>query len=68
MGAFDASNALRHAERLATPRLSGTEGERAAGKYIREEQEKFGFGVTAEQFSCSELVWIFVRISLGLIA
>ena len=68
MGGFDASNVLRHAERLATPRLSGTEGERAAGKYIREEQEKFGFGVTAEQFSCSEHVWVFVRISLGLIS
>tara|TARA_B100001123_G_scaffold269975_1_gene300493 strand:- start:2053 stop:2667 length:615 start_codon:yes stop_codon:yes gene_type:complete len=46
----------------------GTEGERTAGNYIREELEKSGFGVTAERFSCSEHAWKFVRISLDLIA
>ncbi|TFG05446.1 MAG: hypothetical protein EU539_09320, partial [Promethearchaeota archaeon] len=60
--AYDVNNAYRITERLAFPRLIGSEGEIRARQIVAEEFKKAGYeDVILEKFKTSFYNWIFIR-------
>ncbi|MFX1296081.1 MAG: M28 family peptidase [Promethearchaeota archaeon] len=64
---FDKNRAFKHVEKLAIPRLVGSEGEQKAAKYIKEKIDKLGIKAKEEKFEFTDWVWdVVIRLTEGL--
>jgi hypothetical protein len=65
MTTFNAEAAWQQAQAIAYPRLVGSKGEEQAAGYIRQQLERFGYRVTAEEFYIGYTPWGFSRLCVA---